>query len=132
MLKPWITKDILDKCNQRDILLNEMRKETNPTKKEDLRKEYKVLRNRICEEKRQGKRNFNTTKFEKCKNKAKDIWKGIRSLVNVKNSKTSNIKLMDENGNLISDPTKIENIFNDHYSTIGTKVQRNIRTETGN
>ena len=96
MLKPWITKDILDKCNQRDKLLHEMRKESNPIKKQDLRKEYKVLRNRICEEKRKGKRNFNAMKFEKCKNKAKDIWKGIRSLVNINNSKTSNIKLMDE------------------------------------
>ena len=27
MLKPWITKDILDKCDQRDILLDEMRKD---------------------------------------------------------------------------------------------------------
>ena len=26
MLKPWITKDMLNKCNQRDKLLNEMRK----------------------------------------------------------------------------------------------------------
>ena len=65
MLKPWITKGILDKCNQRDKLLNEMRKENDPIKKRDLRKEYKVFCNRICEEKRQGKRNFNAMKFEK-------------------------------------------------------------------
>ena len=39
---------------------------------------------------------------------------------------------MDENGNLISDATKIANIFNDHYSTIGTKVQQKIPTQPGN
>ena len=50
MLKPWITKDILNKCDQPDELLNEMRKENDPIKKQDIRKEYKVLRNRICEE----------------------------------------------------------------------------------
>jgi len=36
-----------------------------PTKKEDLRKEYKVLRNRINEEKRQGKKAHNALQFEK-------------------------------------------------------------------
>ena len=48
-----------------NYLLNEMRKENNPIKKQDLRKAYKVLCNRICEEKRQGKRNFNAMKFNK-------------------------------------------------------------------
>ena len=38
---------------------------------------------------------------------------------------------MDENGTLISDPTKIANIFNDHYSTIGEKVQQKIPNQTG-
>ena len=38
----------------------------------------------------------------------------------------SNIKLMDENNNLISDPKNIANIFNDHFSTVGAKVQQKI------
>ena len=32
MLKPWITKDILDRCNRSDGLRNEMRKESDPIK----------------------------------------------------------------------------------------------------
>ena len=131
MLKPWITHDILNKCNKRDTLLNDIRKETDAIKKADLTREYKVLRNRICEEKRQGKRNYFTSRFEKNKNKSKDIWKGIRSLVNIKNAPSSSIKLMDDNKNLISDPTQIANIFNDHYSTIGPKVQQKIPNQTG-
>ena len=131
MLKPWITRDILQKCKNRDELLNEMRKENDPIKKQELRKKYKILRNSINEEKRQGKKEHNKAKFEKNKNKARDIWKGIRSLVNIKAPKTSSIKLMDEDGNLISDPTKIANIFNDHYSTIGEKVQQKIPNQTG-
>ena len=39
---------------------------------------------------------------------------------------------MDENDNLITDPTKIANIFNDHYSTIGLKVQNRIPNQKGN
>ena len=131
MLKPWITHDILDKCKQRDVLLNEIRKEDDAIKKADLTKEYKVLRNRINEEKRQGKKNHYTQRFERNKNKSRDIWKGIRSLVNVKAPTSSSIKLMDDNSNLISDPSQIANIFNDHYSTIGSKVQQKIPNQTG-
>ena len=132
MLKPWITRDILGKCKKRDILLNEMRNEKDPLKKIELRKQYKILRNRVNEEKRQGKKDYNKKQFEKNKNNAKDIWKGIRSLVNIKASKSSSIKLLDENDNLISDSKKIANIFNDHYSTIGLKVQQKIPNQTGN
>ena len=38
MLKPWITRDILEKCKNRDEFLNEMRKENDPKKKQELRK----------------------------------------------------------------------------------------------
>ena len=33
---------------------------------------------------------------------------------------------MDEDNNLISDPKKLSNIFNEHFSTIGSKVDRKI------
>ena len=40
---------------------------------------------------------------------------------------------MDENKNLISDPQNIANIFNDHFSTVGEKVQQKIPIDkTGN
>ena len=61
----------------------------------------------------------------------KNIWKGIRSLVNIKTPRTSSIKLMDENDNLVSDPLQIANIFNNHYSTIGQKVQQKIPNQSG-
>ena len=131
MLKPWITRDILNKCKQRDDLLDKMRKEIDLTKKAELLKNYKVLRNRINEEKRQGKNDHNKKQFEKNKNNSRHIWKGIHSLVNIKSPKSFSIKLLDGNHDLISDSTKIAIIFNDHYSTIGTKVQQKIPTQSG-
>ena len=65
MLKPWITRDILGKCKKRDILLNEMRNEKDTLKKIELRRQYKILRNRVNEEKRQGKKDYNKKQFEK-------------------------------------------------------------------
>ena len=91
-----------------------------------------MIRNKITQEKWDSKKAHYAAYFEKNKNKASDIWKGIRSLVNIKPTKASSIKLLDENKNLISDPRKIVNVFNDHFSTIGTKVQQKIPVEHGN
>ena len=132
MLKPWITNNILRKCNERDSLLKDIKNETDPVKIEALRKDYKLLRNKITQEKRDGKKSHYTALFEKNKNKASDTWKSIRSLVNIKPAKASSIKLLDGNKNLISDPRKIVNVFNDHFSTIGNKVQQKIPVEPGN
>ena len=132
MLKPWITKDILRKCNERDSLLKDIKNETDPAKIESLRKDYKSLRNKITQEKRDSKKSHFAAYFEKNKAKSSDIWKGIRSLVNIKPTKSSTFKLLDENKNLISDPRKIVDVFNDHFATIGTKVQQKIPVEQGN
>ena len=125
-LKPWITKDILLKCDKRDLILKSIKSETDPIKTESLRKEYKLLRNEITQDKRNSKKAHFTAYFEKNKKKSSEIWKCIRSIVNIKPTKTSSIKLMDEDNNLISDPLKIANIFNNHFSTIGEKVQQKI------
>ena len=52
--------------------------------------------------------------------------------MNLKSSKSTNIKLLDENNNLISDPSRISNIFNDHFTTIGSKIEQKIPFEPGN
>ena len=129
-LKPWITKEILTKCDQRDLVLKNIKSETDPNKLESLRKDYKLIRNEITQEKRKSKKAHFTTYFAENKKKSSDIWKGIKSIVNIKPSKSSSIKLMDDNKNLISDPLKIANIFNDHFSTLGKKVQEKIPSDS--
>ena len=131
LTKPWITKEILAKCDARDALLKEIKSETDAQKLQSLNKEYKLLRNQITSEKRDGKKKFQIAQFEKNKNKSADVWKNIRALVNIKPSKSTNIKLMDDDNNLISDPNTIGNIFNDHFSTLGTNVQAKIPQAQG-
>ena len=61
MTKPWITKEILAKCDARDALLKELKSERDPTKLQLLNTEYKRLRNEITSEKRDGKKISNYT-----------------------------------------------------------------------
>ena len=56
MLKPWITKDILKKCDERDNLLKEIKSESDPVRIKILRTNFNALRNQITKEKRQGKK----------------------------------------------------------------------------
>ena len=51
MLKPWITKDILKKCDERDSLLKELKEENDPIRKKILRTNYNALRNQVTKEK---------------------------------------------------------------------------------
>ena len=132
MTKPWISKDILKKCKDRDSILKQISKENNTINKINLRNEYKTLRNEITKNKRDNKKAYYTIYFEKNKNKSSKIWKGIRDLVNLKPAKSSNIKLMNENNNLVTNPSIISNIFNDHFSTIGAKIEQKIPVTQGN
>ena len=132
MLKPWISKEILNKCKQRDILLKRISKEEDANIKILLRNEYKKVRNEITKDKWDNKKVHFTEYFDKNKHKASEIWKGIRSLVNIKSSKVSKIKLLDKNDNLISHPKKIANTFNDHFSTIGSNNEQRIPHAPGN
>ena len=99
MLKPWITKEILQKCKMRDSLIKSISKENDPAQITSLHIDYKRLRNEITKEKRDNKKEYYAKYFE-------------------------NIKLLDKNKNLICDSKKIASIFNNHFSTIGSKIEQ--------
>ena len=99
--KPWITKEIIQQCKERDFLLKYIMKENDPIKKDNLYATYKNIRNVVPRNKRDSKA-FSQF-FEKNRAKSSEIWKGIRSLVNIKSSRNNNINLLDKNNGLIND-----------------------------
>ena len=89
------------------------------------------MRNEVTLDKRTSKKAYFTSYFECNKLKSADIWKGIRSLVNIKATKSSSLKLLNESGNLISDPRLVSNIFNNYFSKIGPSIERRIPVVPG-
>ena len=72
---------------------------------------------------------------EKClanQGNSSKIWKEIKSLVNLKPNKNFSIKILDDNNNIINDPMKISNVFNDYFSTLGSNIQQKIPNQEGN
>ena len=131
MLKPWITNDILKKCEERNKLLKLIKDESDPVLLATLRQQYKNIRNLITKEKRINKKTYFAKRFMENKDNSSKIWKEIKSLVNLKSNKTSSIKILDADQNITSDSQKIANIFNDHYATLGLNVQQKIPTQEG-
>ena len=65
VLKPWISKEILRKCKERDSILKYITKEMNPVLKIALRDDYKKLRIQITRDKRGFKKSYYSSYFEK-------------------------------------------------------------------
>ena len=63
MLKPWITPEILKKCDERNNILKLIKDETDPTLLLDLRRRDKILQNCITSEKRKSKKAHFAEKF---------------------------------------------------------------------
>ena len=131
--KPWINSEILDLIKERDKVFKTLSKEKNDILKIDTRNRYKQLRNKITDMKRTSKTKYFKDYFEKNRKKTTEIWKGIKSLVNIKCLYNSSYKLLDANNNLISNQKQMANIFNNYFVNIGLDIEKKIsKVKSGN
>ena len=56
----------------------------------------------------------------------KNKWKGLKSILNIKNISVDASKTLTIDGTTISNPMEISNIFNNYFSSITTKTKLNI------
>ena len=109
--KPWINT-MIKMVKIRDRLLRKWKH----SKSESTFYVYKIFRNRVTNELKKSKKSYFQNYFIVNRNSMKKLWHGIKSIISNKNSSFSNIsKIKDKNGNLISNPSKIQNVFNDFF-----------------
>ena len=118
--KPWISKKIQFLMWERDKTFKKYCKEINPDKKIDLFTKYKTMRNNITNQKRLNKINYYQNYFSTNSKKISAVWKGIRSIVNIKPTSKKDINIIDVDGSMLTDPTKISNFFNQNFVNMGT------------
>ena len=75
---------------------------------------------------KQSKTNYYNHYFETNWNNIKNTWKGLKSILNMKNISADITKTITVNGATISNPMEISNIFNNYFSSIATKTKFNI------
>ena len=121
--QPWITPGIRTSIRRRDKLLRQYIKMKESPRRTSLHTEYKNLRNTIVELIKQSKLSYYNNYFSVNNNNLRKVWVGIKNIINIK-SKSYDVPtcISDENGNIITDPIQISNIFCNQYSTVADKI----------
>ena len=101
--KPWLTKGILKSIKVKNKTYKQFCKSTDPLKKNELHIKFKTYRNSIVKLTRQCKEDYFKSYFENNKKNSKEIWNGIRNLINVKNSKKTQQIALNINNQSITD-----------------------------
>ena len=97
-----------------------------PQVKERYQKEYKDYINMLSTIFKQSKTNYYNHYFEANWNSIKNTWKGIKSILNIKNTSADIPKTLTVDSTTISNPMEISNIFNNYFSLIASKTKLTI------
>ena len=97
-----------------------------PQVKERYQKEYKDYINMLSTIFKQSKTNYYNHYFEANWNSIKNTWKGIKSILNIKNTSADIPKTLTVDVTTISNLMEISNIFNNYFSSIASKTKLNI------
>ena len=125
--KPWITKEILNSIKSREKNYKKFIKAKDEQIKEEFHIRYKELRNKVLNMCRVSKKAYFQKKILTNIDNVKNIWNGIKLLININNnSKTQPTSILVKN-ELISDPKKVADEFNTYFSTIASNLQDKIK-----
>ena len=122
ILRPWITKSIISQINYKHLLFKRFKESIIPFHV------YNEFKNSLKSKLKSAKLLFYKDKFKLFKNNAKENWKTVNSLLGNKKNSASCSMMTDINGDDVTDPTRIANLFCDHFSTVATSLNNNIPT----
>ena len=94
-------------------------------KQKKLHRQYKDYRNMLSTFKKNRSHCYNQY-FRANMNNIKNTWKGIKSIINIKNPSSDIPKSLSYNGSTITNKVEISNIFNNYFATIAEKTNENI------
>ena len=75
---------------------------------------------------KKSKTNYYNQYFEANMNNIKNTWKGIKSILTIKNISSDFSKCFSSNGFSFTNKVEISNIFNDYFASIAEKTKVNI------
>ena len=123
---PWITADLKKLMHSRDIMKI---KAINSNDPHDWAC-FKRMRNKVNVAIRQAKELFYKNKFSKSDGDPRKTWQVINELTSRKTDRSS-VSELSLNGVSITNSTALSNAFNDHFSTIGSKLASEIPYNNG-
>ena len=91
--------------------------------------EYRVLKNNLNEIIKSSKKIHCEKYFTKNSNNPKKIWKGIKEIINIKSKNYDIPTCIQVGNNIITDPLKICNSFNEYFTSIADVILKNRKYE---
>ena len=110
-----MTSEILAGIRQRDQLKLQARSGVIPWET------FTRQRNKITTQIKQAKQNYFKREIYQNKHDSRKLWKLMKDAADLNKNKATPNKILD-NTDLITDPKKIANIFNSHFSQIANTV----------
>ena len=124
--KPWITSGIQKSIYIKNKLLKKFINKKDPQSKGIFHEQYKTCRNLLSTLMKQSKQNYYTKYFENNWNNIKNTWKGIKTIISIKNITATVPHSIEFNNKTITDPTAMSNVFNNYFTSIAKKTNSNI------
>ena len=124
--KPWITTGLQKSISVKNKFLTNFIKKKDPAKKTELNLQYKNHKNLLSTLLKKSKENYYKKCFESNWNNAKIIWKGIKSVITLKDITSSVPRTISQGENLITNPNDIANIFNNYFLPLLRLLRRTV------
>ena len=70
---------------------------------------------------------YYTKYFESNWNNIKNTWKGIKTIISIKNIRTTIPHSIEFNNRTITDHTAMSNVFNNYFTSVAEKMKSNIK-----
>jgi exonuclease III len=128
-LQPWLTKGILISTHTRDKLNKLRNAHRNAVNYDQINNQYKTYRNLLKRVIRMAQSTYWENKFSEAKSDMKRTWINIKNIMNKNRKSTTHSSFLFE-GMKITNPKKIANAFNSHFSTIGQNLANRISHRT--
>jgi len=121
--KPWISSEVLKMIKIKNKLFYRKKRQPNNV---NVKRLYNIFRNRVNRELNKSKKDYYSKYFEDNKTNSKKVWEGIKSIINIKNSKNNTINQLIVEDKLIDDPNEIVKSLNEFFVNVGPKTERSI------
>ena len=126
--KPWITLGLQKSISVKNKLLTNFINKQDSVLKQEFNTKFKKYRNLLSTLMKKSKQAYYDKYFERNWSNIKNTWKGIKSLISLK-TVTSQVPavLYIDNGDTITNPYDIANIFNNYFASIVETTKKSIK-----
>ena len=119
--KPWTTPILQKSISIKNNFIKKFITAKDAQIKERYHKEYTDYRNLLSIILKQSKTNYYKHYFESNWNSIKNTWKGIKSIITIKEISAGIFQSLSVDTATISNPMAISGIFNNYFSSIANK-----------